>query len=136
MPMVTMFPENAVNKNEIWESSNESVATVNKYGKITGVSVGTCKVTVTSQDNPAVSAEVQVQVTAPKGVTYIDGILVVNKTYGLPADYNPGVNPEAKAALDQMIQAAAADGIKLGLHPVSAIPHRHRFTINMSQRTG
>lgn len=49
----------------------------------------------------------------PSEVTYIDGILVVNKTYGLPADYNPGENPEARAAFDRMAGAARAEGLNI-----------------------
>ena len=46
-------------------------------------------------------------------ITYIDGILVVNKTYPLPADYNPGVDPVAQDALWTMISAASADGLSI-----------------------
>lgn len=49
----------------------------------------------------------------PSEVTYINGILVVNKTYGLPADYNPGENPEARAAFDRMAAGAAAEGLNI-----------------------
>lgn len=114
MPWVTMTPENAENKAEIWESSNLTVAKVNKYGNITGVGVGECTVTVTSADNPNVSATVKVNVAENKSeITYINGILIANKTYSLPADYNPGVDPEAKAALAEMIKEAKKDGIIL-----------------------
>lgn len=115
MPIVTMLPQSATNKSEIWKSDNTSVATVNKYGKITAVAEGKCTVTVTSADNNAVSASFSVTVkAAPKiQLTYVDGILIANKSYPLPADYNPGTNPEAKAALDKMFAAAAQDGYKL-----------------------
>lgn len=49
----------------------------------------------------------------PSEVTYINGILVVNKTYGLPADYNPGENPEARAAFDRMAAAAREAGLNI-----------------------
>ncbi|MBQ7670921.1 MAG: D-alanyl-D-alanine carboxypeptidase family protein [Clostridia bacterium] len=97
-------------------SSDTSVATVDGIGNIYGVSVGECKVTVSSVDNPAAKAEVTVHVAErPKveGATYIQGILVVNKTYALPADYSPGVDPEAQTALDEMFAAAAAEGVYL-----------------------
>ena len=113
MPWVTMLPEDAENKAEIWESDNTSVATVDKYGNITGVSEGSCTVTVTSADNKNVSAKVAVNVSAAKGLTYIQGILVVNKTYSLPSDYNPGVDSTANAALNEMIAAAAKEGTNL-----------------------
>lgn len=116
MPMVTMYPENATNVAEIWKSDNEKVATVDRFGNITGVSEGKCTVTVTSEDNRDVKAEVKVTVEAAaqvKGVTYIQGVLVVNKTYALPADYNPGVDATASAALQKMFAAAQQDGISL-----------------------
>lgn len=45
--------------------------------------------------------------------TYIDGVLIANKRYGLPSTYNPGEVPEAKAALDQMLEAAKQAGYAL-----------------------
>ena len=48
------------------------------------------------------------------GVTYVNGILIANKTYSLPEDFNPGgLHPDAKAAFDAMQAAAAAEGITL-----------------------
>lgn len=114
MPWVTMLPENAEDKSEIWKSSDTSVATVNKYGKIVGVGEGECTVTVTSADNPEVKAEVKVTVKGGTSeLTYIQGILIANKTYALPSTYNPGVDADAGAALSEMINAAAKEGIKL-----------------------
>lgn len=113
MPIVSMSPENASDKSEIWESSDPSVAAVNDMGNITAVSEGSCKVTVTSAQNPSVSAEVEVKVTAGAEPTYIRGILIVNKTYALPADYAPGVDEGAQAAFDEMQAAAAEEGLNI-----------------------
>lgn len=119
MPIVTMLPAEAADKSELWESSDPSVATVSTNGTITGVSEGSCTVTVTSVDSPSVSASVSVTVEpAEAGAsvtepTYIQGILIANKTYGLPADYAPGVNAEASAAFASMADAAAKAGLNL-----------------------
>lgn len=130
MPIVTMLPDNASDKSELWSSDDTSVATVNWYGNVTAVSEGTCTVTVRSSDNRELFCNVSVTVKAkpaaasatensaaaqesPASPTYINGILVVNKTYPLPADYNPGVDSTAWAALSEMFDAAAADGISL-----------------------
>ena len=113
MPMVTMYPEDASNKGEIWESSDDGVATVNHYGKITGVKAGECIVTVTSEDNPNVKAEVKVTVSGEASLTYINGILIANKTYSLPESYAPGIDKTAESALNKMINAAKQDGINL-----------------------
>lgn len=48
---------------------------------------------------------------ATTGPTYIDGILIVNKTYSLPSTYAPGESKTARAAFDQMAAAAKKDGI-------------------------
>ena len=128
MPIVTMYPEDAPDKSEIWSSSDESVAEVDDIGNITAISEGECIIKVQSAVSPDVYAEVSVTVTAaseteeteaPESsesdtqLTYIDGILIANKTYALPADYAPGVDPDAQAAFDKMQSAAAAEGLNI-----------------------
>ncbi len=45
--------------------------------------------------------------------TYINGILIANKTYALPSNYNPGVNSAAQSAFNTMAADAAKQGINL-----------------------
>ena len=45
----------------------------------------------------------------------MDGILVVNKNYSLPKDYDPGVNKEAYEALKKMQSDAKVLGLDLSL---------------------
>ena len=48
------------------------------------------------------------------GVAYVDGILIANKKYPLPRDYAPGrLTDEVQAALAELQQAAAGDGLNL-----------------------
>ena len=47
------------------------------------------------------------------GITYVDGIMIANKTYTLPAGYDPGIRKEAADALAEMQDAAAAEGLSL-----------------------
>ena len=54
-------------------------------------------------------------VTVKDGITYIDGILIVNKEYSLPKNYNPGVNEEALKNLKQMQADAKAVGLNIPL---------------------
>ncbi len=46
----TVTPDNAEVKNVLWSSSNEKVATVNAYGKVTAVSAGEATITAKSLD--------------------------------------------------------------------------------------
>lgn len=122
MPWVTMSPESSTKKQEKWESSDTAIATVDEYGNITGVSAGSCTVKVTSVNNPIIFAEVKVTVTsdgAPAAnnpnLTYIDGMLIVNKTYSLPSDYNPGLDPETQEQFNKLAADAANEGLNIWL---------------------
>ncbi len=53
------------------------------------------------------------EMTTVDGVTYIDGVLIVNKTYSLPADYGSGLTDKTITAFNEMVSAAAEDGITL-----------------------
>ena len=48
-------------------------------------------------------------------ITYINGILLVNKNYSLPSNYNPGVNTTAYNALKQLQQEASSAGYSIPL---------------------
>ena len=164
--LVTMTPADALDKSELWTSSDESVATVDKAGRITGKKVGKCTVRVTSVSNPNVFADIDVTVVdangntgevttvssstsvtdaqiAPtsqtvattvsenaanlslpaatpdvktvNGVTYVNGVLIANKTYSLPSTYAPGLTAETKKAFQEMQAAAAKDGKSLSI---------------------
>jgi len=128
MPMVTMLPDTA-DLSEKWESSDESIAVVDWQGNITAVNNGVCTVTVSSVDNPEVKAEVKVIVGGETASTtsvettstetsepvYIKGILIANKTYALPEDYNPGLDPETESAFYTLSEAAAEEGLDIWL---------------------
>lgn len=46
----TVLPENATDQSVTWTSSDEKIATVDQYGKITAVSKGSCTITAKSGD--------------------------------------------------------------------------------------
>lgn len=50
------------------------------------------------------------------GMTFVDNILIVNKTYSLPADYAPGVSEVAQNAFNEMAEAASYEGISLWIN--------------------
>lgn len=48
------------------------------------------------------------------GVTFVDGMLIVNKTYSLPKDYAPkDLTEDTQKAFDEMQKVAAEEGVEL-----------------------
>lgn len=45
--------------------------------------------------------------------TYVNGMLIVNKIYGLPSSFNPGIDATAQKGASAMIAAAKNDGLYL-----------------------
>lgn len=45
-----------------------------------------------------------------EGITYIDGVLIANKSYSLPSDFNPGLDPTCEAQFYKLSAAAAKEG--------------------------
>ena len=77
----------------------------------------TTAVPLTAAPQPVAPAGVSTKgysVVEVNGITYVDGVLVANKTYALPASYDPGgLTSETGAAFARMQGAAEADGISL-----------------------
>lgn len=132
MPMVIGYPEGTSDADELWTSEDESIATVDGIGNIYGVAPGQCDIVLTSAADSSQFVKIRVTVKekemnefdpsespAPEkvdypGLTYIDGILVANKTYSVPRDYDPGdILPIAQERFNALQQAAAEDGLNL-----------------------
>ena len=126
----TFSPDDAVNKEITWTSSDESIANVDGDGNIKANKAGSCEIKVVTTQEPKVEATIMVEVkekpslssllTAPvqagvTGITYINGIMLVNKTHPIPADYNPGLNNQAYQAYLQLKADAAALGYDMPL---------------------
>ncbi len=62
---VTLVPQNASNRKVTWTSSDETIATVNGYGSVSGKKAGECIVTCSSVSNPEISASIPVRVIQP-----------------------------------------------------------------------
>ncbi len=114
-------PENAINKEIEWSSSDDKIASVDN-GKITLNSIGDAIITVKTKDEPVISKSIVVSsykiYPAPAkynmdGLTYIDGILLVNKKYTVPQGFAPGVNATALNAFNDMKREAAKYGFNL-----------------------
>ncbi len=64
--VATVTPDNATVKDCEWTSSDETVATVDENGLVTAKQAGTAVITVTSKDNPEISAECTITITSVK----------------------------------------------------------------------
>lgn len=120
-----IVPENAVNGSLTWTSSDEKIAKV-ENGKITGIKAGKCTVSVKNAEGNVIEKKINVEVknkpvsnssstSTSNGLTYVKGVLVVNKKYSVPATYNPGVNSEAYKALQKLQEAAKNAGYSMPL---------------------
>ncbi len=69
--LATVLPENATNKDVVWKSQDENVATVSQSGVVTGVKVGKTKVFAITVANRIV-ASCDVEVTYPKASDEFD----------------------------------------------------------------
>lgn len=68
--VATVTPENADNKNVIWASSSDAVATVDNNGKVTGVKAGSATITATAEDGGMKAAcALSVEANLPPSVT-------------------------------------------------------------------
>ncbi len=103
----------------LWESNDTSVAEVTGDGIVRGISAGDCVITISAKADPSVSAKVNCTVRHMEqidGVTYVDGILLLNKSYSAPSEYDPGgLTEETQAAFDELCSAAAVDGLNIYL---------------------
>lgn len=83
--------------------------------EVTTVVYGTQPVLTASLAQTTAAAQpVRTDIISVDGLTYVQGLLIVNKTYPLPAGYNPnGLDPVCEKAFSAMQDAAAKDGLKL-----------------------
>ena len=73
-----VFPGNARYRALKWESSDESVATVDENGVVTGVSVGVCTVKATAPNGVCASSEITVS-KIPASITLSDSRIVLSR---------------------------------------------------------
>jgi YD repeat-containing protein len=87
--VASINPTNATNQNVTWSSSDNNIATVDSTGKVTGVSIGTATITVTTEDgNKTATCTITVseQLTIP-----VTGVTLDQETMTLTAGGSTGV---------------------------------------------
>ena len=58
----TVYPANAYDKSVTWSSTNESIATVDSNGKVTGVAAGNCQIIATAADGSGITGTYRIYV--------------------------------------------------------------------------
>lgn len=87
--IATIKPDNASNKNIIWKSSDENIATVTD-GTVIAISEGTTTIIATSQEKKDIKAECIIKVERPKLYLYRSGDKCENITGGWIGKINNG----------------------------------------------
>lgn len=110
-------PEDAENKEIIFEIENPAVATI-EGNIVKAQSVGSTTLVAKSavyEISQSIPINVSEKINLGKpatNITYVNGILIANKTYRLPQSYNPGgLTKETMAAFNNMKAAAAKEGL-------------------------
>ena len=118
-PIITFLPENAEPAQVVFTVSDADILSINGDGSITALNEGSSTLSAMLSDNKASAQEITITVTPkpeplPTENCYIDGILIVNKTYSMTEDMDPGgLTPECAAAFDELVNAAAQAGYSL-----------------------
>lgn len=82
----TILPEDAINKNVVWSSSDESIATVDQNGNVTAIRDGQAIITATIE-NTDISATSTVIVKKP-GNSFSNAILSITLVNGITKEYD------------------------------------------------
>ncbi len=100
----------------VWECGGNA-GSITADGEFTAIRKGTAELTVTDRANhirDTLTVHVVDTAADVDFVPEVNGIPIVNKTYPLPADYDPGdLMPEALGAFTALVSAAAEDEIEI-----------------------
>ena len=106
---------NADRASVLWQC-NGNAGTLTEDGKFTAEKAGTVILNVSDISNGLSDSLVVHVVDSPADVDFVvevNGIPIANKTYPVPADYNPGLLSETYDAFLELKQAALDDGIEI-----------------------
>ena len=93
------------------ESSQDEPASSTPDESVSDTSENTADTSAAHESAPDPTGDHKLEVI--NGITYVDGIMIVNKTYSLPQNYAPGLDPVAEAAFNQMASDSWGDGVSL-----------------------
>lgn len=123
----TVIPNDAVNKELVWTSNDNNIATVDNNGNIKAIAKGNCQITVATVSQPIIEVKIQIAVNEKnkpvenmtsnnvEDITYINGIMLVNKNHPIPSSYAPGLLTEVYNAFLELKRDAANAGHNIEL---------------------
>lgn len=106
---------NADRASVLWQISGDA-GTLTEDGSFTAEKAGTAVLRVSDISNGLTDSLVVHVVDSPEDVDFVcevNGIPIANKTYPVPADYNPGLLTETYDAFLELKQAALNDGVEI-----------------------
>lgn len=114
------LPDNANNKELEFKSGDESIVSVDNEGNVKALNQGESKIIITAKDDGKFSVEIPVKISIVReektnGITYVNGIMLVNKTHSIPSTYDPGLNDEAYRAFLKLQQGAKEAGYSINI---------------------
>lgn len=123
---VSVYPNNADNKNVLWMSSNESVAVVDANGAITAVGGGEAEIIVTSAENPEIKDYCIVTVIQPvTGISLNKSVTEIvedesEQLFAIISPENATNKSVTWTSSDVSIAMVSSDGTVYGIKPGQA----------------
>lgn len=109
------YPDQTKSSDMIW-TVNGNIGKIDENGVFTAEKKGVCTLTVLDRSNGTYAALKLHCIKTADDVDFIplvNNIPIANKTYPLPKDYDPGLDPRAKSAFMQLQLDAAAEGLHI-----------------------
>lgn len=136
----TVLPEDAVDKTGVWSSSDDTVATVDQTGKVTGVNAGNVNISFTTTDGGKVgttAAVIAVAVIVPTSVsvTPASPTCAVGATVKLSASITPASATDKTGvwtSATESVATVAADGTVTGVSEGTSVI---TFTTNSGNKS-
>ena len=96
-----------------YSTTDKKIAKVDNDGNILGVAPGKCTIEASVGGKTAKMAVTVRKLEEKDGITYIDGIMIVYKEFGLTKSYDPGILDETQEAFDKLKSDAAKQGLDI-----------------------
>lgn len=103
-------------KSDLCWTVGGTIGKINENGVFTAEKKGTCTITVVDRSNGTFASLTVHCINSADDVDFIplvNNIPIANKTYPLPKDYDPGLDPRARSAFMQLQLDAAAEGLHI-----------------------